>query len=260
MWNPEDYAKNSDAQLKWARELRARLDLNGDESILDVGCGDGKITADFAKSAPQSRVVGIDSSSEMISYASRTYSTIDYPNLSFACMDARSIQFNSEFDLIFSNAALHWFDDHQTFLKGASAALRSGGRLMISCGGAGNAADVLQVFSDVIARKLWKPYFDDFHNPYAFYSDQDYQPWLEAAGFRIDRLELIPKDMTHSGASGLAGWIRTAWMPFVDRVPEAQRDSFIADSVESYLDRIPLDSNQLAHVHMVRLEVEAHQA
>jgi trans-aconitate methyltransferase len=62
MWNPEDYAKNSDAQLKWAQELRSHLDLKGDESILDVGCGDGKITADFAVGLPHGRAIGVDSS------------------------------------------------------------------------------------------------------------------------------------------------------------------------------------------------------
>jgi trans-aconitate 2-methyltransferase len=60
-WNPEDYAKNSDAQLKWAQELRHNLNLQGTESVLDVGCGDGKITADFAKNLPQGRVTSVDS-------------------------------------------------------------------------------------------------------------------------------------------------------------------------------------------------------
>ena len=73
MWNPKDYAKNSDAQLKWAEELRRSLDLQGDESVLDVGCGDGKITADFSAALPKGQVVGVDSSPEMIAYATRNY-------------------------------------------------------------------------------------------------------------------------------------------------------------------------------------------
>lgn len=91
-WNPHDYAKNSAAQLKWARELRSRLILHGSESVLDVGCGDGKITADFAQALPQGQVVGIDSSPDMIGYAQETYSM---PNLSFACIDARALNFSS---------------------------------------------------------------------------------------------------------------------------------------------------------------------
>ena len=68
-WNPHDYAKNSDAQLQWAREIRSRLSLNGSESVLDVSCGDGKITADFAQALPHGQVIGIDRSPEMIAYA-----------------------------------------------------------------------------------------------------------------------------------------------------------------------------------------------
>jgi trans-aconitate 2-methyltransferase len=89
MWNPEDYAKNSDAQLQWARSLTQNLNLASYQSILDVGCGDGKITADFAATVPQSRVVGIDSSLEMIAYAQEKYPVSQYPNLTFTCIDAR---------------------------------------------------------------------------------------------------------------------------------------------------------------------------
>lgn len=165
MWNPEDYAQNSDAQLKWARELRAKLDLQGNESVLDVGCGDGKITADFAVASPMGKVVGVDSSHQMIDYATRTYANPQYPNLSFACKDARFLDFENEFDLVFSNATLHWVDNHQAFLQGASRALHSGGRLIVSCGGKGNAVDVLQVFAEVVAKTPWSDRFDDFYNP-----------------------------------------------------------------------------------------------
>lgn len=233
------------------------LNLQGDESVLDVGCGDGKITADFSTALPKGRVVGVDSSPEMIVYATRTYAVTQYPNLSFACVDARSLDFDREFELCFSNATLHWVDNHQAFLNGASRALRSGGRLVISCGGQGNASDILQVFSKVVASQHWKNYFDVFHNPYFFYGDQDYVLWLEKAGFNVKQLELVPKDMTHSGKEGLAGWIRTTWMPFTHCIPGHERDNFIADFVERYLERFPLDDNGLAHVRMVRLEVNA---
>ncbi len=268
MWNPEDYAQHSDAQLKWARELRSQLDLQGNESVLDVGCGDGKITADFAATLSQGKVVGVDSSPEMVAYATRTYPASQYPNLSFACVDARCLDFANQFDLVFSNATLHWVDDHQTFLQVASQALRvhavapleDRGRLIISCGGQGNAADILQVFAEVTASSVWSAYFDRFENPYFFYGEQDYKRWLQQCGFRVRRLELVPKDMTHVGQAGLAGWIRTTWMPFTNRVPEQDRDRFISQFVTLYLERIPLDSDGLAHVRMVRLEVDADKA
>ena len=257
MWNPEDYAKHSDAQLKWARELRSRLDLSGNESVLDVGCGDGKITADFALTLPQGRVVGVDNSHEMIAYATRTYSPLQYPNLAFDCMDAGSLNFDEGFDLVFSNAVLHWVENHQAFLSGASRALRSGGRLVISCGGKGNAEKVLKIFSELVAEPSWSSYFTHFQNPYFFYGVQDYQLWLQNTGFRVHRLELVPKDMVHRGRDGLAAWIRTTWMPITKCVPEHERDKFILDFIDAYLEQMPLDSNGFAHVGMVRLEVDA---
>ncbi|MBD2463839.1 methyltransferase domain-containing protein [Oscillatoria sp. FACHB-1407] len=266
-WNPADYAKNSEAQLKWARELLSlrdtrkgsHLDLKGHEAILDMGCGDGKITADFATALPQGNVTGIDSSPEMIAYATQTYPSSQYPNLAFSCLDARSLPFDRAFDLVFSNATLHWVDDHLSVLKGVSRALRDGGRLIISCGGQGNAAQVLDVFREVVTREPWNAYFDDVRNPYFFYGVEDYQDWLAQAGLESDRLELVPKDMTHPAPDGFAAWIRTTWMPITHRVPDDSRDRFIAEFVEAYLQENPPDSDGLAHIQMVRLEVDAHR-
>ncbi|HEX2623263.1 MAG TPA: methyltransferase domain-containing protein, partial [Phototrophicaceae bacterium] len=68
-WNPQDYAKNSGAQLGWARELITKLNLKGDEALLDVGCGDGKITAELARAVPDGFVLGVDSSPDFVAYA-----------------------------------------------------------------------------------------------------------------------------------------------------------------------------------------------
>ena len=260
VWNPEDYAKNSDAQLKWAQELRKNIDLSRYRSVLDVGCGDGKITADFAATVQLSKVLGVDSSPAMIAYAANKYPTSQYSNLSFSCMDARQLEFQHEFDLIFSNATLHWVDNHQAFLKGANSTLQDGGRLIISCGGEGNAAQILKTFAELTNQKLWKVFFNDFYNPYFFYGIEDYQEWLEKSNFAVERLELVPKDMTHQGREGLASWIRTTWMPFTKSVPKDKREDFISQFVDLYLAKYPLDSQGLAHVSMVRLEVDAYKA
>ena len=138
-WNAADYAANSTVQQSWARELIAKLHLRGDEHLLDVGCGDGKVTAEIARAVPRGSVTGIDASAEMIAFAKKTFPQKGLPNLEFHVMDAREIELNKQFDLVFSNAALHWVDDHQRFLQGASAVLKPGGRLVVSCGGKGNA-------------------------------------------------------------------------------------------------------------------------
>ena len=115
-WNAADYAANSAVQQTWARELIARLNLRGDEHVLDVGCGDGKVTAEIARAVPRGSVSGVDASAEMIAFARKTFPPAKIPNLKFQICDARKIRFRAtQFDLVFSNAALHWVDDHGRF-------------------------------------------------------------------------------------------------------------------------------------------------
>src|SRR3954467_2096087 len=108
VWSAADYASNSVVQQTWARELIAKLKLRGNERILDVGCGDGKITAEMARAIPKGEAVGVDASPQMIEFASKTFPASKIPNLEFHLMDARKIHFVRQFDLVFSNPALHW--------------------------------------------------------------------------------------------------------------------------------------------------------
>ncbi len=115
-WNAGDYAKNSQNQFQWAKELIPKLRLDGTERLLDIGCGDGKITAEISKCLPNGKAIGIDSSSQMISLAKDIFQNEQYPNLTFQLMDARNISFEEEFDFAFSNAALHWIPDQKAVL------------------------------------------------------------------------------------------------------------------------------------------------
>jgi trans-aconitate methyltransferase len=256
-WNPEEYAKNSTAQQVWAKELIARLHLEGHEVLLDVGCGDGKITAEVARVVPQGFVMGIDSSAVFVDYARGHYPSSVYPNLQFAQMDARHLVFDRSFDIIFSNATLHWVDDHRAFLDRCARILKPQGRLMISCGGAGNAQEIISVMGELIGEPSWASYFAGFAFPYFFYSPADYSYWLAEAGFHPIHLALVEKDMVHQGCAGLCGWLRTTWMPYVDQIPEDRREAFIGVCAERYLRVHPLDEMGNSHVGMVRLEVEA---
>jgi len=123
-WDASDYAKHSNAQQKWAKELISRINLRGSESLLDIGCGDGKITAEIASCLKAGTVVGIDNSAEMISLAKEKFPNSTHPNLSFLKQDARELSFCQEFDVIFSNAVLHWVLDHRPVLKGIYRSLK----------------------------------------------------------------------------------------------------------------------------------------
>jgi trans-aconitate methyltransferase len=257
VWNADDYAKHSSSQYKWAQELIPNLKLSGSEALLDIGCGDGKIAAVLAQSLPSGCVVGIDSSEDMVTLAQHTFPPDAYPNLSFQRMDARALTFQEKFDRVFSNAALHWIIDHQSVLHGVERSLKSGGRLLFQMGGKGNAHDILTVLDEMFREERWQKFFEGFRFPYGFYTPEEYTAWLVEAKLKPERAELLQKDMKLPGKDGLAGWIRTTWLPYTERLPADLRDIFIAEVVDIYLKRQPLDAEGNAHVAMVRLEVEA---
>jgi trans-aconitate methyltransferase len=256
-WNAEDYAQHSSAQQGWARDLISKLDLQGYEAVLDVGCGDGKITAEIAGHLPDGEVLGVDSSQDMLELARKEFPWAKYPNLSFQQLDARELACEAEFDIIFSNAALHWVQDHRAVLTGISRALNLGGRILLQMAGKGNAASLVTVLDELIVAEEWQLYFTDFTFPYGFYGPELYKIWLKEAGLHPERVELIAKDMSYPERAGLEGWLRTTWMPYTERVPVERREAFITQVVDRYLAEHPVDSKGYVHVDMMRLEVEA---
>ncbi len=259
-WDAGDYALHSSAQAQWARELLEKLALDGAEAVLDIGSGDGKVSAALAARVPRGSVVGIDSSADMVAAARRTFPPEKHPNLSFAVMNALELEYEERFDLVFSNATLHWVQDHSRVLERVRRALKPAGRLLFQMGGRGNAGEILEVLEELARRSPWDAYLRDFPLPYAFYGPEEYGPWLEAAGLEPRRMELLPKEMLQRGRAGLAGWIRTTWLPYTERLPAGMREAFVSEVVERYLSHHPADSNGQVRVRMVRLEVEAVRA
>lgn len=251
-WNAADYARHSAGQFAWALEIIAKLHLRGDERVLDIGCGDGKVTDLLRQGVPRGQVVGVDRSWGMVALARAAF-----PALAFAQMDASALGFAPVFDVLFSNATLHWVKDHHAVLAGAARSLRPGGRLLFQMGGAGNAAAVVAVMAHLMTQPAWRAYFTDFTFPYGFYAPDDYLLWLREAGLTPTRAELLPKDMRHADAGAFAGWLRTTWLPYTQRVPAERREAFLAQVLQAYLRGHPADAQGAVHVDMVRLEVEA---
>ena len=256
-WDAADYAQHSNEQFKWASELAEKLHLRGNETVLDIGCGDGKVTAAIAARLPNGRIVGIDSSPEMIELAVRHKAEAGWPHLMFELLDVRDMEYVEWFDVAFSNAVLHWIKEHLQMLQRVRNALKKGGSLLFQMGGRGNAREIVRVLDELMKTTKWSPFFSDFTFPYGFYGVDEYERWIAEAGFKIRRGELIPKDMKHKGKDGFAGWIRSTWLPYLSRVPEQMKEEFIEDILEAYLVRHPPDEEGLVHVDMVRLEVEA---
>ncbi len=258
-WDAKDYAKNSQNQLQWAKELIPKLKLKGNEALLDIGCGDGKITAELSKCLPNGKAVGVDSSAQMIKLAQTTFPKKNYPNLSFQVMDARKLLFHEEFDVVFSNAALHWIIDQKTVLVDVQRSLKHGGRLLFQLAGKGNAQAVLCILDELLPKEQWKVFFEDFKFPYAFLGPEEYHALLVDAGLKPMRVELFPKEMKHVGAEGLAGWVRTTWLPYTEQLPIEKRDLFVQEIVDRYLKGHPVDADGTVRLGMMRLEVEAYK-
>ena len=258
-WNAQDYAKNSANQFQWAKELIPKLKLCGNEALLDIGCGDGKITAELARRLPQGRAVGVDNSKQMINLAKSTFPKRDYPNLSFRLMDARKLIFQSEFDRIFSNAVLHWIIDQKAVLSGVQRSLKAKGSLLFQMAGKGNAKDILRIIDQLLIVEPWRGFFSNMTFPYGFYDIKEYKAFLHAANLAPERVELFPRDMNLNGAKGLAGWIRTTWLPFTEKLPVELRAKFTEEIVNRYLEEHPADDAGMVHVGMMRLEVEAYK-
>jgi trans-aconitate methyltransferase/GNAT superfamily N-acetyltransferase len=238
-------------------ELVAKLGLRGEERLLDIGSGDWKVTAQIALALPRGSVLGVDQSEEMVRHAQGQFPQDQFSNLAFQLGEASALGFESEFDVVFSNATLHWVKDHRPVLAGIQRAFKFGGLALLQMGGRGNAADVLRAMEAVMRREAWAVFFSDHSDPYGFHGPEEYAEWLTAAGLTARRVELIPRDMTQRGREGLAGWVRTTWMPYAHRVPEEARERFIGEVTDEYLKAHPADPDSKVHVSMVRLEVEA---
>ena len=256
-WDAQEYEKHSQGQQKWARELIEKISLNGTENVLDLGCGDGKVTAEISKLVRKGSIIGIDNSAAMIKLATDRHSAAIYSNLSFKEMDAGNLKFDDRFDLIFSNAVLHWVKDQKPVIKGMFKSLKHGGRVLLQMGGKGNAAEIVEVLSELQTEKKWHTYFSGFDFPFYFPGTNEYEALLLDCGFTLNRIELIPKKMDHAGTTALKGWIRTTWLPYTERVPEEKRERFIDIVSKKYIERYSANSNGIINVQMVRLEVEA---
>jgi trans-aconitate methyltransferase len=253
-WNPKDYAQHSRSQEAWARELLTQIELRPDDTVLDIGCGDGRTTAAIAQLVPDGKVVGVDLSADMVGHANTQHGTA---NLRFQQADAAALPFAAEFSVVFSNATLHWVPDQRAAVHGIARALRPGGRVIAQMGGRGNVAETIAAFEHVAAGPRWRSLVTFGELPYRFNGPESYDTWLKEAGLEVQECRLIPKDMVHENEDVFIGWLRTAWHPYTANVPLELRDVFLRDVARHYIAGHRLDEQGRVHVATVRLQVRA---
>ena len=226
------YEKASVAQKAWGRALLSEMELKGQEHILDLGCGDGSLTKEISEAVPSGYVLGIDQSQEMILHARRRHKT---DNVQFRTMDIMHIDFHEQFDVIFSNSALHWIDDHERVLDNIHYALRRGGSAWLKFGSHGNMQRFLETVKRVKTSTEYSDYFRDFACPWKHLRIRDYRRILQQTDFTIVYLREEMADREFSRDS-LISWIEhPSIVPFLNRLPLEKREGFRDEVVEKML-------------------------
>lgn len=187
------------------------------ERVLDVGCGEGTLTQQIA--ARGAAVVGVDSSEDMIDAARAR-------GLDARLLNAETLAFHNDFDAVFSNAALHWVRDHDALLAGIARALRPGGRFVAEFGGYGNIAAIEVAVGAVLARRNLPAERRRYYP-----SDDEYRARLEAHGFDVREISLIPRPTPLP--TGMRGWLEIFERATLDRLGAA-RDS-VRQEIEDLL-------------------------
>jgi trans-aconitate 2-methyltransferase len=148
-WNAAVYDKVADPQARWGAEVLARLPLDGDEAVLDAGCGSGRVTEMLVERLPDGRVIALDQSGQMLDEARRRIARFG-DRVDFVQADlGRSLPIDRKVDAILSTATFHWVPDHDALFANLAAVLRPGGWLVAQCGGFGNIARFIEVASSV---------------------------------------------------------------------------------------------------------------
>ncbi|MEM7028221.1 MAG: methyltransferase domain-containing protein [Chloroflexota bacterium] len=219
-WNPESYVKHAGFVAKLGMPVVELLNPKAGERILDIGCGDGLLTIKLVEMGCE--VVGIDGSAEQIG-AAKTLGLDAY------VMDGQALTFDNEFDAVFTNAALHWMKDPDAVISGVWQALRQrGGRFVGEFGGGDNVGQIKAALFAAIQKRGIDP---ETLNPWYFPSTEEYQIRLEAQGFVVDYIELIPRPTPLPG--DISGWLETFAESFTAALPVDERPDFVAEIREA---------------------------
>jgi trans-aconitate 2-methyltransferase len=242
-WDAATYDRVSEPQVEWARGVLERLPLRGDETVLDAGCGSGRVTKMLLERLPEGRVIAVDSSPSMVEHAREALDGL----ASVQRADLTELELAEAVDAVFSNAVFHWIGDHERLFERLHAVLRPGGRLVAQCGGQGNVEAFHAAARDVAGEAPFAEYLDGWRGPWNFASDGQTAERLERAGFVDVRTWLEPKTVRPKWP---LGYLRSVCLGHhVERLPDDLRDAYV-EAVEQRLgDEVELD--------YVRLNMEA---
>lgn len=216
-WNAKTYAENARFVSNLGLPVVEWLDPKAGERILDLGCGDGALTVKLH--AFGCEVIGVDSSPDFI-HAARSL------GVDARLLDGHQLQFDREFDAVFSNAALHWMKQPDRVIDGVWQALKPGGRFVGEFGGNGNVATITTALHTVLKQRGIDP---DPINPWYFPTVEEYQSQLEARGFSVNEIVLFPRPTALP--TDIRGWLSTFANPFTTTIATSERDALLEEVI-----------------------------
>ncbi len=254
-WDGEKYLNNSDLQYQWARTYIKKLQLQGNEKILDIGCGDGRITALLAKAVPQGFVIGVDTSESMLQMALKLLQVTCPTNLAFAKADAVNLPFVNEFDQIVSFSTFHWIRDHLAALQEMENSLKPGGKIFLYFAPDHGRDRFDHSIKSVRNSEKWAHYFTDFSNPFSLITPSKFAVDAEEAHLLIKRIEIITVDEIFSDRAAFIAWM-TGWMSYLKKLPKELHEEFLNEIIDCYLEKHPLDAQGKIHYIDYWMEAE----
>ena len=242
-WDAATYDRVSDPQVEWAKGVLARLPLRGDETVLDAGCGSGRVTKMLLERLPRGRVVAVDAAPSMVEQARDALDE----RATVICADLAELRLAEQVDAVFSNAVFHWVPDHDALFAGLFEALRPGGRLVAQCGGAGNVERFHAAARSVGEEQPYAPYLAGWEGPWKFAGAGATAERLRAAGFEEVETWTEPAPVVPEFSEE---YLRTVCLGHhLERLPPELRDEYVAGVAERCGQPLELD--------YVRLNIDA---
>jgi trans-aconitate methyltransferase len=233
-WDAGEYNRHSSLQAALAVEQLGRLTLEGAEHVLDIGCGDGKITAQIAARVPHGSVLGVDPSREMIAFATRHFGPATRPNLRFEVADVRRLTYREEFDRVVSFNALHWVPEQGAALRSIRTALVDAGQGVLRFVPAGGRRCLEDIIEDVRHSARWADSFTGVQKPYAHFSPQEYRDLATRNGFRVLRMGLEDRAWDFQTREAFVAFARATFVAWTRHLPESDCPAFITEVLDRY--------------------------
>ncbi len=252
-WDARAYHDRSALQRWLAEEALPAIGFGGGERVLDVGCGDGRVTAEIAAHVPRGSVLGVDASPAMIDFARAHAAGPAHPNLAFEVRDARELGFHAEFDLVVSFNALHWVIEQGKALSSIHAALRPGGRALLQLVPRTQRVSLEDVIERTKRAPRWASHFEGQHAPFVHPTADEYRASVRRHHFTVERLEVHLRAWEFDSRAAFAAFARATFVEWTRSLPEGEVEAFVDDVLDAYGRTLHLEPNAVRVFHFDQL-------